>query len=132
MGRVPMEVVRGVFGVAITFGVVIILLILLNRRDRRASRLHHAVLDQVALPELRGCVGMQIQCAVFSRRSAVTVDLLAGTPYEVWNVCTRMASRLPPRVRLVVRGAPDRGYTSPFALETTTGPLPLTRPARRS
>jgi hypothetical protein len=127
-----MEVARGVFGVAITFGVVVILLTLLNGRDRRASRLRHTVLDQVALPELRGRVGVQIQCAVFSRRSAVTVDLLVGTPHEVWNVCTHMASRLPPRVRLVVRGAPDRGCTRPFALETTTGRLPLTGPARRS
>src|SRR5262245_58845576 len=127
-----MEVARGVFGVAIIFGVVVILLTLLNRRDRRASRLHHTVLDQVALPELRGCVGVQIQCAVFSRRSAVTVDLLAGSPHEVWNVCARIVSRLPPRVRLVARGAPDRGCTRSFALETTTGRLPLMRPARRS
>jgi hypothetical protein len=132
VGRVPMEVARGVFGVAITFGVVVILLTLLNERDRRASRLRHTVLDQVALPELRGRVGVQIQCAVFSRRSAVTVDLLVGTPHEVWNVCTHMASRLPPRVRLVVHGALDRGCSRPFALETTTGRLPLTGPARRS
>ena len=119
-----MDVARGVFGVALTFGEVVILLTLLNRHDRRASRLRHTVLDQLALPELRGRVGVHIQCAVFSRRRAVTVDLLAGTPHEVWNVCTHMASRLPLRIRLVVHGALDRGYTRPFALETTTGRLP--------
>jgi hypothetical protein len=128
VGRVPMEVARGVFGIAITFGALVILLILLNRRDRRASRLRHTVLEQLALPELRGRVGVRIQCAVFSRRRAVIVDLLAGMPYEVWSVFTRLASRLPRRVRLVVHGAPDRGFTRPFALETTTGRLPSHAP----
>jgi hypothetical protein len=114
--------------VAITFGAVVILLTLLNRRDRRASRLRHTVLDQLALPELRGRVGVRIQCAVFSRRRAVIVDLLASTPHEVWTVFTRMASRLPPRVRLVVYSTPDAGFTQPFGLETTTGRLPSHAP----
>jgi hypothetical protein len=123
-----MDVVRGVFGVAIILGPVVILLTLLNRRDRRASGLRHTVLDQLALPALRGRVGVHIQCAVLSRRRAVIVDLLAGTPHEVWNVFTRMATRLPPRVRLVVHSAPDSGLTRPFALETTTGRRPSEAP----
>ena len=118
-----MDVARGVFGVVLMFGAVVILLALLNRRDRRVSRLRHIVLGQLALPELRGHVGVHIQCAVFSRRRAVIVDLLAGTPYEVWNVFTRLAARLPPRVRLVVHDTPESGFTRPFALETTTGCL---------
>jgi hypothetical protein len=126
--RVPMDIARGVFGVALIFGAVVILLTLLNRRDRRASGLRHTVLDQLALRELRGRVGLHIQCAVFSWRRAVIVDLLAGTPHEVWNVFTRMASRLPPRVRLVVHSAPDSGFTRPFGLETTTGGLPSHAP----
>jgi hypothetical protein len=116
-----MDVVRGVFGVAIIFGTVVILLTLLNRCDRRASRLRYTVLDQLALPDLRGRVGVQIHCAVLSRQRAVIADLLTGTPYEVWNVFTRLASRLPPHVRLVVYSTPDAGFTRPFALETTTG-----------
>ncbi len=120
-GRVSMDVARGVFGVALIFGAVVILLALLNRRDRRASHLRRTVLGQLALPELRGHVGVRIQCAVFSRRRAVIVDLLAGTPHEVWNVFTRLASRLPPRVRLVVHSVPNSGFTRPFALETSTG-----------
>jgi hypothetical protein len=123
-----MEVARGVFGVAITFGAVVILLTLLNRRDRRAARLRHTVLDQLVLPELRGRVGVHIRCAIFSRRSAVIVDLLAGTPHEVWDVFTRMAARLPPRVHLLVHGSPDPCCTRPFALETTTGRLPAHAP----
>jgi hypothetical protein len=119
-----MDVTRGVFGVAIIFGAVVILPTLLNWRDRRASRLRHTVLDQLALPELRGRIGVHIQCAVLSWRRAVIVDLLAGAPHEVWIIFTCLASRLPPRVRLVVHSAPDRGFTRPFTLETTTGRLP--------
>jgi hypothetical protein len=116
-----MEVARGIFGVAVIFGAVVILLTLLNWRDRLALRLRHTVLDQLALPELRGRVGVHIQCAVLSRRRTVIVDLLTGVPCEVWNVFTRLASQLPPRVRLVVHSAPDSGFTRPFVLETTTG-----------
>jgi hypothetical protein len=119
-----MDVARGVFGVAIIFGPVVTLLTLLNRRDRRASHLRHTVLDQLALPELSGRVGVHVQCAVLSRRRAVIVDLLAGTPHEVWNVFSRLASRLPPRVRLVVHGAADPGLTRTLALKTTTGRTP--------
>jgi nucleotide-binding universal stress UspA family protein len=116
-----MDVVRGVLGVAIIFGPVVILLILLNWRDRRASWLHHTVLDQLALPDLRGRVGVHIQCAVFSGRRAILVDLLASTPCEVWDVFTRLASRLPPRVRLTVHSTTNSGFKRPFVLETTTG-----------
>ena len=119
-----MDVAREVFGVAIIFGAVVIPLTLLNRRDRLASRLRHTVLGQLALPELRGRIGVHIQCAVLSWRRAVIVDLLAGTPREVWIIFTCLASRLPPRVCLVVHSAPDRGFTRPFMLETTTGRLP--------
>jgi hypothetical protein len=119
-----MDVARGVFGVAIIFGPVVSLLTLLNRRDRRASRLRHTVLDQLALPEFRGRVGVHVQCAILSPRCAVIVDLLAGMPHEVWNVFTRMALRLPPRVRLVVHSVPDSGFRRSLALETTIGRLP--------
>jgi hypothetical protein len=114
---------QGVFGVVVMFAAVVLLLTLLNWRDRRAMRLRYAVLDQLALPELRGRVGMHIRCALVSQRSTVIVDLLAGTPHEVWNVCTRVASRLPPHVRLVVHSALDRESIRPFTLETTTGQL---------
>jgi hypothetical protein len=127
-----MEVTGRVLGMAMLFGAVVVLLTLLNQRDRRSSRLRRTVLDQLALPELRGRVGVYIRCAVFSRRRAVIVDLLGGTPHEVWNVFTRLASRLPPRVRLVVHDTPDSGFTRPFALETTIGRLPPDASARRS
>jgi hypothetical protein len=99
-----MELARAVFGVAITVGPVVVVLILLNRRDRRAARLRHAVLDQLTLPELRGRIAVHIRCDLFSRRRMVTVDLLAATPQEVWQIFIGVADHLPPRVRLLVHG----------------------------
>ena len=118
-----MELLRGIFGVVITFGALMVLVTLLNLRDGRASRLRRIAPERVAFPDLCGRVGVQIRCALWSRRSTVIVDLLAGTPHEVWNVFTRLASSLPPHVRLRVHGAVDRRLTEPFALETTTGRL---------
>jgi hypothetical protein len=123
-----MEVVRGVIGTAIIVGSMAILLTLLNRRDRRVSRLRHTVLDQLALPELRGRVGVHVRCAVCSRRSTVIVDLLAATPHEVWDVFARVASRLPPRIRLVVHGALGGGFARSCTLETITARLPAQAP----
>ena len=123
-----MELVKLVFGIVITFGSVAVLLTLLNWRDRRVSRLRHTAFEQLALPELCGRVAVQVRCVIFSRRSTVTVDLLAGTPREVWNVFTRLVSGLPPRVRLVVHGTVDRGFARPFTLETATGRLPSHAP----
>jgi hypothetical protein len=123
-----MELVKLVFGIVITFGSVAVLLTLLNWRDRRVSRLRHTAFEQLALPELRGRVAVQVQCARFSRRCTLTVDLLASTPREVWNVFTRIASSLPPHVRLVVHGAVDHGLARPFTLETATGRLPSHAP----
>ena len=127
-----MDVTRGVFGVVLIFGALVILLTLLNRRDRRASRLRHIVLEQLALPELRGRIGVHMQCAVFSRRRAVSVELLAGTPHEVWNVFTRLAARLPPRVRLVVHSAPIQSARGHSASRSPLDACPLARPAHRS
>ena len=49
-----MDVAMGVFDMALIVAAVVILPTRLNRRDRRASRQRHTVLDQLARPELRG------------------------------------------------------------------------------
>jgi hypothetical protein len=126
-----MDVARRVFGVAIIFGAIVILLTLLNRRDRRASQLRHTVLDQLALSELRGRIGVHIECAVFSRRHAVIVNLLADTSCEVWAVFTGLASRLPPRVRLAT-ARPIPGSRGHSRSRPPPDDRPFSRPARRS
>src|SRR5262247_1630564 len=90
VGRVPMDVARAVFGVSIILGPLVVLLSLLNLRDRRASRLRRIVHDQLGVPELRGRVGVHIKSAVLSPRRAVIVDLLAGTPHETSTLFARL------------------------------------------
>ena len=89
-GRVLMDVARGVFGVALIFAAVVILLTLLNRRDRRASRLHHIVLEQLALPELRGHVGVHIQCGFGISRMTAPVQL-GGSSSQAGRMAACMA-----------------------------------------
>jgi hypothetical protein len=101
-----------------TFGPVVVLLSLLNLRDRRAARLREAVLAELPWVELRGLIAIQIRCAVLSRRSLVKIDMLVCTREQVWDVITRLPYILPPYVRLAVSGAVDRQFTATFTLET--------------
>jgi hypothetical protein len=112
------EVSRVIIGCAMTFGPVVVLLSLLNLRDRRAARWREAVLAELPLVELRGLIAIRIRCAVFSRRSLVRIDMLVCTREQVWDAITRLPYILPPYVRLIVSGAVDKQFTSTFTLQT--------------
>jgi hypothetical protein len=113
-----MELTRIVVGCALTFGPVVALLLLLNLRDRRASRLRAAVLSELPLHELRGLIAMQVDCRAFTPRSAVRIDMLACTRDQIWGVVLRLSQTLPPHVRLAVNGAVDRRLRTTFTMET--------------
>jgi hypothetical protein len=118
MVHIRMEVTRIVLGCAITFGPVVVLLSLLNRRDRRTSQLRDAVLAQLPLYELRGLVGIQVHSGVLTRRSVVRLDMLACTCDQIWDAVLRLSRMLPPHVRLAVNGTVDRRLTTTCSLET--------------
>src|SRR3546814_3891903 len=61
---------------------------------------------------------------VCSSDLTVIVDALACTHYEVWDIFTRVASRLPPYVRFLVHGAIGHQFAGQFTLETVTRRLP--------
>jgi hypothetical protein len=128
MEKIPMTFLRLVAGVAIIFGPVLVWLILLNLRDRRASQLRLTVSEQLASADLRGRVAVQVQCAVWPRSSMVIVDVLACTYHEVWDAFARVTSCLPPRVRFLIHGAVGRQFTGRLSLETMAGDLPWRRP----
>jgi hypothetical protein len=128
MRRTPMLFLRLVVGMASIFGPVIVWLILLNRRDRRLSQLRLTVSEPLAAAELRGLIALQVRCAVFSGHSTVIVNTLACTPHEVWDIFTRVASRLPPCVRFLVHGAGGHQFAGPLTLETVTRGLSARRP----
>jgi hypothetical protein len=113
-----MDVTRIVLGCAITFGSVVVLLSLLNRRDRRTSQWRDVVLSQLPWHELRGLVGIQVHAGLLTRRSVVRLDMLACTYGQIWDAVLRLSRVLPPHVRLAVKGTVDRQLTTTFTLET--------------
>jgi hypothetical protein len=124
MVYMPMDVTRIVLGSAVTFGPVVMLLSLLNRRDRRTSRWRDVVLSQLPWHELRGLVGIQVRSGVLTRRSVVRLDMLACTCDQIWDAVLRLSRVLPPHVRLAVKGTVDRRLTTTFTL-ATRGKCPL-------
>jgi hypothetical protein len=119
-----MEFLRFVVSVVVIFGPMLVWLILLNLRDRRISRLRLAVAEPLAAADLRGRVAVRVRCAMFSRRNMVIVDALACTHHEVWDIFTRVTSRLPPYVRLLVHAALGQQFAGQLTLETVTRRLP--------
>jgi hypothetical protein len=118
MMHMLMEVTRIVLGCAITFGPVVVLLSLLNWRDRRTSQWRDVVLSQLPLHELRGLVAIQVHSGVLMRRSVVRLDMFACTCDQIWDTVLRLSRIFPPQVRLAVNGTVDRQLTTTFTLET--------------
>jgi len=94
-------------------------LILLNLRDRRSRWLNSVVQRALALPSLRGRYAVRIRCPL-ALRTLVVVEVLDGTPHEVWDIFSCLANVLPPRVTLQVHNIGDRLFTRPFMLQTVT------------
>jgi hypothetical protein len=114
------ELLRWVFGIALIFGLPVVWLILLNLCDRRITRLSNLVHRALALPSLRGRFTVRIRYPLSSWRSLVVVEVLAGTPHEIWDIFTCLAHVLPPRVTLRVHNVGDRQLIRPLALQTVT------------
>jgi hypothetical protein len=107
---------------ALTLGPVVALIALLNLRDRREGALLGAAIEPFASRDVRGRVAVRVRCAVFSRRSVVTIDMRACSREEIWNAIARLSESLPPRVRLVVGGTVDRRLPATFTVETSSRP----------
>lgn len=113
-----MEVTRIVLGCAIIFGPVVVLLSLLNRRDRRTTQWRDVVLTQLLWHELRGLVGIQVHAGVLTRRSVVRLDMFACTCEQIWDAVLRLSRILSTHVSLAVNATMERQLTTTFTLET--------------
>lgn len=122
----------GLAGILVlTLGPVVALVELLNLRDRRQLTLLNTVCAQFSAQAVRSDIAVQVHCALFSRRSVVTVDMRACSPDEIWDAIMRLSQRLPPHVRLVVDGTVNRQLPATFTVEATVRP-PLCSPSRPS
>ena len=117
--------------IAMTYGPVVGLLGLLNRRDRRESAMLGSVLTQFASLNFRGRIAAQVRCALFSRRSVVKVNALSCSRDEIWDALARLSRSLPPRVRLVIHVTGDPEFPPTLTIETPDR-QPDCRPSRAS
>jgi hypothetical protein len=93
-------------GWALPVGLVIMLIVLLNRRDRRRAELLDLVSGQFDSTALRSNVAISINAGLLSESSSVIVDMPDCSQEEAQEAFARLSKMLPPQVGLVVRGAP--------------------------
>ena len=104
-------------GFMILFGPVIVLLLILNARDRRESTLRGIVFEQLRSPDLRGLFTFRIRHALFLGSSVVIVNLWDCSKEQIWDTTTRLSISLPSEVRLIISGTMDREHKVEFALK---------------
>ena len=109
---------------ALTTGPVLVLAALLNLRDRRQARLRSSVLAMISSRDLLGRVAIQVRSGVLRQKSVVTVHVLGGSELELWEILTRLARRLSPRIRLELTGQMDGLIPATLTVQTTARPFP--------
>jgi len=101
----------GSFGLSLALGggplaVLIGLIALLNRRDRRRARLLSLAARQLAGEAVRGEIAMEAHCPLLAGGGVVRVDMGRLEGGVSRQVVERLRQTLPPVVRLAVAGAP--------------------------
>jgi hypothetical protein len=104
-------------GFMIATGPVIILLLILNARDRRESTLRFIVLKQLSSPNLKGLFSFRIRRGSLLGRNTVTLNLEESSREQIWDTTMHLSMNLPPEARLVVNGTMDQKHKMGFALE---------------
>ena len=89
---------------------LIVLIALLNRRDRRQGRLLSLAARQLTGEEVRGDVTIQAHCALLAGGGVVRVDASRLDGGVARQVIERLRQTLP-LVRVAVEGAPDPAHT---------------------
>jgi hypothetical protein len=86
--------------------VLIALIALLNRRDRRQERFLSMVARQLTGEEVRGDVTVEARCPLLAGGGVVRVDVGRLDGRVARQVIERLRQTLPPVVRLAIAGAP--------------------------
>jgi hypothetical protein len=91
--------------------VLIVLIALLNRRDRRQARLLSLAARQLTGEEVRGAITIEAHCPLLAGGGVVRVDVGGLDGGVARQVTERLRQTLLPMVRLAVEGAPDPAHT---------------------
>lgn len=102
--------------IAIT-GPLIVLILILEARDRRESKLYGIILKQLNSPGLRGLFSFRVRLGLLFRRDIVILDLWGCSSEQIWGTTVPLSMSLPPEVRLVVNGTMDYKRKVGFAMK---------------
>jgi hypothetical protein len=91
--------------------VLIVLIALLNRRDRRQAWLLSLAARQLTGEEVRGAITIEAHCPLLAGGGVVRVDVGGLDGGVARQVTERLRQTLLPMVRLAVEGAPDPAHT---------------------
>lgn len=97
-----------VLGWGLPIGLTIMLIVLLNRRDRRRAKLLELVSGQFESAALRSDVAIRVEAALLSEWALVVVDMPDYSQAEAREAFGRLSKVLSPQVGLLVRGGPER------------------------
>ena len=96
-------------------GPVVLLLMIMNNRDRRESMLFATVLLELNRPHLRGLFTVKIKSRPLWA-DTVVVELWNCSREQVWNVIEILSAKLPTHARLEVNGITDCRVQSTWKL----------------
>jgi hypothetical protein len=114
-----------VLGFMAVTGPLIIMLMLLEARDRRESSLYGIILKRLSSPNLRGLFSFRIRHGLLSGRNTVIVDLWGCSSEQIWDTTMLLSMSLPPEVRLVVNGTMDHKHKVGFAMKVKRDAFPV-------
>jgi hypothetical protein len=105
----------------IVLSVWLVVILLLNRRDRRRAALAEATWRLAPRP-LASLIAIQVRRDLWGRRTVVEVDMYACTPDDVRGATARWRAGLPAGTRVRVNGHLDSGGAPTYATPTFTLP----------
>jgi hypothetical protein len=103
IGSVGLSLALGGGPLAVLIG----LIALLDRRDRRRARLLALTARQLTGEAVRGEIAIEAHCPLLARGGAVRLDMGGLEGGVARQIVERLRQTLPPTVRLAVAGAPE-------------------------
>ncbi len=97
---------NGFVCMAVELGMVALLLVLLNARDRRRDRAIAAILDACPRP-LREAIALRTRAPLLFRHVVVVLDMSDCDRGDVWAAMRPLADALPANVALVIGARVD-------------------------
>lgn len=118
----PGAILHVLFGVSLTIGLVVLPILLLTFRDRRASRGQAFVLDRTWSRETMGLIGVRVICGLLSRRCVVILDVLPCPREQLWDLLEGMAVGSPRGVEILINATVNG---RPLTIRTGSEPARL-------